>query len=307
MELADLLAHERQRDGLCEQAAVEMAYVVTHRGRIAAVRHRPPQFLQHRREALRIVDRIAQHRGEAAPAQQADVLGEHREQAAHQEIGDRFRRMAPPLQRLADDREARSDVARDLGRAAGGVETARIEPYRPQPRANRLVMQIVEDRRESASDRETGSNSSPGPRSRRKIRGNGQRRRRSGTAATRARRPTPAHSVPPGPARSSSARPSRVAPCGGQAPRHPRRRAMPVPHRAARFPCSGSASGSALLPGTEAALVERTIAAIEVALHLVREDREADDATRAEAERRLRDCLQRSVRLLSPPAQDSFL
>lgn len=58
---------------------------------------------------------------------------------------------------------------------------------------------------------------------------------------------------------------------------------------------------------TEAVHVETTIAAIEVALHLVRADAALDATVREQAERRLADGLRQAVRLLAPPAQDSFL
>ncbi|MHA6723193.1 hypothetical protein [Sphingomonas sp. RS2018] len=67
---------------------------------------------------------------------------------------DGFRGMAALLQRLADGRQARGDVARDLGRASGGVQAVRVQPDGAQTRANRGIVQVVEIDPEARTIRE---------------------------------------------------------------------------------------------------------------------------------------------------------
>ena len=69
--------------------------------------------------------------------QELHVLGEHREQAAHEEMRDLARRvMLRRFERLRDLRRARGDLARDLGGAAGRVERVRVVSRSPQALAD---------------------------------------------------------------------------------------------------------------------------------------------------------------------------
>ena len=63
--------------------------------------HGPPQLQEQRGEAVGAVDTVFQQVGERPLGQQLHVLGEHREDAAHQEVGDLFGRVVL-LQRLGD-------------------------------------------------------------------------------------------------------------------------------------------------------------------------------------------------------------
>jgi hypothetical protein len=60
--------------------------------------------------------------------QQADVLCEHREEAAHQKHRDVLRRIFLLLQRKGDLRQPLGDVSRHLCRGLRRIERCRIEP-----------------------------------------------------------------------------------------------------------------------------------------------------------------------------------
>ena len=79
------------------------------------------------------------------------MLGEHREQAAHEEQGDALRVVAPLLQQPRDAGQPGRHVAGNGGGMAGGVERERRGPDRRQPVPDVLAPQIVE------RDAETGA------------------------------------------------------------------------------------------------------------------------------------------------------
>ena len=76
--------------------------------------------------------------------QQADILGKEREQAAHQEMGDEIGGVAGLLERSGQLGELGGDLARDLRRAAAGVEGERLGPDQPQPLADLCLGQVAE-------------------------------------------------------------------------------------------------------------------------------------------------------------------
>jgi hypothetical protein len=80
---------------------------------------------------------------ETVAREQAHILGEHREQAAHQEGGDAAGAVAALLQRLRELREQRRDFACDFGSAPRGIERERIGPDRAQARLHLLAAQIL--------------------------------------------------------------------------------------------------------------------------------------------------------------------
>src|SRR3546814_20519365 len=76
--------------------------------------------------------------------QKFHAFGEHREQAAHQEMRHGLRLVAVLLPRLRHAGEAFGDLARDAGRAAAGVQTLRTRPDGPPPLAPRRSVQVLQ-------------------------------------------------------------------------------------------------------------------------------------------------------------------
>jgi hypothetical protein len=64
--------------------------------------------------------------GEEPLGQQADVLGEHREDAAHEELGDGLAAVAADLEAVRQLGKVGRDVAGHPGAALGGVEPVRV-------------------------------------------------------------------------------------------------------------------------------------------------------------------------------------
>jgi hypothetical protein len=91
---------------------------------------------------------VCEQRAERALAillrQQADIFGEHREQAAGEETGDEFGVVTDAFERLGDLRQVSGNVARDSRRGARRVKRQRVEPQRSQADADRFVGQIGE-------------------------------------------------------------------------------------------------------------------------------------------------------------------
>jgi hypothetical protein len=160
----DLVAVDRQNLGILEQLAVEARQPGADGDREPAFVHRLPQFGGERDELAGGVARTAaltpgpspggrgeeerfEQGGEGAVAvdfgQQADVLGEHREQAARQEGGDALGGVLA-LQRLGDAGQAHGDVARGAGGAAGRVEAVRVFPDGLEAGADVVAGEVVE-------------------------------------------------------------------------------------------------------------------------------------------------------------------
>ena len=76
--------------------------------------------------------------------QHAGILGEHREQQAHQEAADGLGIVPARLQPPRDGGEIFGNLARGLGGAGGRVERLGIGPDQRQPLPHLLVMQVVE-------------------------------------------------------------------------------------------------------------------------------------------------------------------
>jgi hypothetical protein len=138
----DLGLVEWQHVRVGEQAAVETQHVAAQLGGEATVVHRPPQPGQQAREELRLFAGFLQQAGEAALGQQSHILGEHGEQAAHQERRHAVGAVAGALQRTGERGELRGDLARDAGRTPRGVERQGLIPDRAQGRADRLLTQV---------------------------------------------------------------------------------------------------------------------------------------------------------------------
>ena len=149
VQFDDIVLIQRQRARIAEQAAVEPLDRGIEVGGVAAGIHDAPQAFQRGREMGGGGDHLVQQFFEAAVRDQPfglvrrpHILREHREQAAHQELGDIDRRIFP-FQPPGDDRQPGRDIARDFGRAAGGIERLRIRPDRGQPRLHVGQQQIV--------------------------------------------------------------------------------------------------------------------------------------------------------------------
>jgi hypothetical protein len=143
VELVDALGVQRQGGGVLEQGAVEALDGGVQVQGVAALVHDPPELRQGAREGLRRRLLLLEQLGEAVLGQQADVLREHGEQAAHQEGRD-LPGVVVVLQALGDVRQPVGDVARDLRRAAGRVEGLRVGPDLLQAPAEVGVAQVLQ-------------------------------------------------------------------------------------------------------------------------------------------------------------------
>jgi hypothetical protein len=129
---ADLLAVQRHHLGLLEQLAVEARQRGAQDDGEAAGVHLAPQRGEQRHELLRGVLQgleqvVKAPRPRMLPGQQADIFGEHREQAAGEEAGDEFGVMAGASSVRAM-RPDGGDRARDARRGARRVERQRVAP-----------------------------------------------------------------------------------------------------------------------------------------------------------------------------------
>ncbi len=77
--------------------------------------------------------------------QQADVLGEHGEEAALEESGDDLRVVAVGFEGLGEPGEASGDVAGDLGGALAGIERVGIGEDQAQALADFRAAEIGEE------------------------------------------------------------------------------------------------------------------------------------------------------------------
>ena len=86
----------------------------------------------------------AQQVFKALLGQQLDVFGEHREQAAHQELRHALGRVAAAFEQLGDFGQPLGHLPGCLGRLAGRVERLRVGPDQSQPLANVRAPQVLE-------------------------------------------------------------------------------------------------------------------------------------------------------------------
>jgi hypothetical protein len=143
---ADLVAVERDHLGLLEQFAVEARQRRAQDDRETTAVHVAPERGEQRHELLRALLQVFQQRQKGASAlvlrQQADIFGEHREQAARQKAGDEFGGVAGAFERLGDARQLVGDGARDAGRNARRVERHRLAPDGLQTSEDRFVGEL---------------------------------------------------------------------------------------------------------------------------------------------------------------------
>ena len=142
-QFTDLLATEREDARLREELAVEMLELRSGGGGIAALVHRLPQLRHQRLEGSRIVAAGEQQRLEGGIFEQLGALGEHGEEAAHQEQRHLLRRV-PRFQGLGDRRQPLGDLSRHARGMAGGIERQRVPPDHGDTRADLGPVQLVQ-------------------------------------------------------------------------------------------------------------------------------------------------------------------
>ena len=145
-QLADLFPLQGEDRGVLEEPAVEVADPgLDDVAELLALLHLRPQRLQPVGEMAGVLDALFQQRGEAAPRQQVGVLGEHREQAAHEKVRHVLGIALAGLQRLAHFGQPLCDLAGNPRRGLGRVERVRIGPDCRQPRAHIGVAQVLHE------------------------------------------------------------------------------------------------------------------------------------------------------------------
>jgi hypothetical protein len=95
-------------------------------------------------EAAGVALQFVEQAGEAVGGQQADVLGEHAEQAAGEEVGHHFGLVPGFLERFGEFGQVGGDFAGDLSAAFGGVEGGGVGPYRAQAFADLVLGQVIQ-------------------------------------------------------------------------------------------------------------------------------------------------------------------
>lgn len=159
-QFADLLPRHREGLRVVEQAAVEPAQMSLEQGveAVVVVRrvHLAPQLLKQRGEAVGAVEAVGQEGGELALGQEVHVLGEHGEDAAHQEMRHLFRRVVA-LQPARDGGEAFGDLARDAGGLTRRVQRLGLGPDRLQPGDDVGVSQVLQPDAETLAVGEVGA------------------------------------------------------------------------------------------------------------------------------------------------------
>jgi hypothetical protein len=141
---------------IAEELTVEFLHPGLQHMRPGAEVHGFPELADIVSEGFRVLLALLQHLLEGFLRQQADVLGEHREQAAHQEHRHVLRRIVLLLQCERDLREAFGDVARDPGRGLRRIERFRGEPDLAQPIANVADAEVFEINAKGLAVRELG-------------------------------------------------------------------------------------------------------------------------------------------------------
>ena len=142
-EHSELRSGEREGAGVFKKPAIKVGDFLEQEGGIlGAGGHFLPQGGDENRETARVFLHFFEQGLEAVFREQADVLGEHGEEAALEESGDDLRVVAIGLKGLGQGGEAAGDVAGDLGGELGGIERMGIEPNSPEAVADFLPMEI---------------------------------------------------------------------------------------------------------------------------------------------------------------------
>ena len=155
-QFADLFLLQRIGGRITEELAVELLHAVLHGGGIVATVHRLPQHFKLGREDVGLVPRAVQEAGEGVLGQQLHILGEHGEDAAHEEGGHMLRRQLALLHALRHGGKALRNCAGGLDGAAGGIERVRIIPDGAEHGLHFGLCQIIEVDAEGLAVRELG-------------------------------------------------------------------------------------------------------------------------------------------------------
>lgn len=127
-----------------QAVAVELPERNAERGGEVALVHRRPQRGQLVFEMLRVGALVLEELGEATLGDQLAVLGEHREQHAHEEAAGGLGIIAALFEAAGDGGEQIGNVAGDAGGAGGGIEALGIGPDGAQAVAHILVAQVLQ-------------------------------------------------------------------------------------------------------------------------------------------------------------------
>jgi hypothetical protein len=100
--------------------------------------------VRHRRELLGRLAQLGEQPGEGAAGEETDVLGEHREQAAHEELRRRLGVVAGGFERAGERGEMRGHLASDAGGTPRRVERGGVGPHRAHSLADLLALEIGE-------------------------------------------------------------------------------------------------------------------------------------------------------------------
>jgi len=118
--------------------------------------HRFPELADIVGKGFRVLLAFLQDLLEGFLRQQPDVLGEHREQAAHQKHRHVLCGIVLLLQRQRDLREAFGYIARHLGGCLRRIERFRMEPDFPESLANVVDAKVFEVNSKRLAVRELG-------------------------------------------------------------------------------------------------------------------------------------------------------
>ena len=182
-QFADLLARRAEGRSGPKRFAVEPLHLALAARRQSRRCPSPPTSWPTRCGKASGRRRIAPAGRERMLWQQSDVLGEHREQAAHEEHRHVFRvvtacRLVQRLSRSWRLRQPLGDGARRLGGDLGRVELLRVGPDRAKRVRESGVAEVFEVDAEALAVGELGVVFSLAAKNRRRSRSNGRRRRR---------------------------------------------------------------------------------------------------------------------------------
>jgi len=134
----ELLAVERQGFDGFEEAAIEAEDGLAKDGGESAGIHGAPKRLDHGLEVRQVVAKGVEEAGEAAVREEVNVLGEEREDAAHEEGGYGLGGVVL-FEGLGEVGEVEGDVASDAGGDAAGVEdSGSSQMARRRPRMSEI-------------------------------------------------------------------------------------------------------------------------------------------------------------------------
>ncbi|MNQ74448.1 hypothetical protein D3C85_892040 [compost metagenome] len=147
---------DRQGRSVAKQPAVEPAQGLANGRAMPALVHTPEEVARAQMKLVGVTAIAFQKAAKAPVLDQADTVGEHGEDALHDEQGRLIgpRRLGhrigssvhaerhAPADGADQPGQARGDVGRHLGHARGGVQAHRIGPDPPQPIPHRLVAQV---------------------------------------------------------------------------------------------------------------------------------------------------------------------